>query len=53
VQEKKTVLEHLKIRVEKRHKDTPINTMEGMLAGETMQIIAQGSANFMITPDML
>jgi hypothetical protein len=27
--------------------------MEGMLATETMQIIVQGSANFMITPDIL
>jgi hypothetical protein len=53
VQEVKTALEQLKIRAEQRQKDTPVKTMEGMPAGETMQIIAQGSTNFMITPDML
>jgi hypothetical protein len=52
VQEVKTALEQLKIGIEQQQKDTPGKAMEGMPTGETVQLIAQRSANFVITPDM-
>jgi hypothetical protein len=53
VQEVKTVLEQFRIRAEQPSKDKPMQTGEGMHVGETMQITTQGSANFIITPEML
>jgi hypothetical protein len=53
VQEVKTVLEQLKIRAEQQQKDKPVKAREGVPAQETMEIIVQGSANFILTPEML
>jgi hypothetical protein len=53
VQEVKTALEQLRIRAEQPQKEKPTKTGEGMHVGETVQITAQGSANFIITPEML
>jgi peptidoglycan biosynthesis protein MviN/MurJ (putative lipid II flippase) len=47
------VLEQLKIMAEQQHKYTPVNTMEGVLAGETFQTMVQGSVNFIIKLEML
>jgi hypothetical protein len=46
-------MEQLKIQVELQQKDTPEKAREGVPAQETVEIIAQGSANFILTPEML
>jgi hypothetical protein len=53
VQEVKTVLEQLRIKVEQQQKEKPMPVREGAPVGETVQITMQGSDNFIITPDML
>jgi hypothetical protein len=53
VQEVKIMLEHLRIKVEQKQKDKSGPVRQGEPIGETIQIIVQGSDNFIITPDML
>jgi len=49
VQEVKTVLDQLRIRVEQKQKEKPVPTREGAPTGETMHITMQGCVNFIIT----
>jgi hypothetical protein len=53
VQEVKTMLEKLRIRAEQQQKDQAAQTMEGRPVEERVQLTAQGSTNFIITPEML
>jgi hypothetical protein len=46
------MLDRLRIKVEHSSKYKPTKNKEGFLVGETMQITAQGSTNFIITPDI-
>jgi hypothetical protein len=50
---KNHALEQLRIKAEQQQKDKPMPVREGAPVGETIQITVQGSANFIITPDML
>jgi hypothetical protein len=47
------VLEQLRIKVEQQQKEKTMPVREGAPVGETVQITVQGSANFIITLDML
>jgi hypothetical protein len=53
IQEVKTTLEQLRIRVEQQQQKKKMPAKEGALVGETMQITVQGNINFIITPEML
>jgi hypothetical protein len=53
VKEVKKFLEHLRIKPKQQKKDKSVPVREVAPIGETVQIIVQGNANFIITPDIL